>query len=72
VVSVKWEDDVLQDLQIMQIKSWKTCIRRKEQWKEIVELPRHIPGCRAVIEEEMVSVPASYRAVVLSRWVARL
>jgi hypothetical protein len=31
----KWED-VLQDLQVMKIKSGKTCVRRKEQWKEIV------------------------------------
>jgi hypothetical protein len=35
----KWED-VLQDLQIVKIKSWKTIVRRKEQWKEIVELAR--------------------------------
>jgi hypothetical protein len=35
----KWED-VLQDLQIMKIKSWKTLVRRKEQGKEIVELAK--------------------------------
>jgi hypothetical protein len=35
----KW-GDVLQDLQIMKIKSWETCVRRKEQWKEIVELAK--------------------------------
>jgi hypothetical protein len=39
----KWED-ALQDLQIMKIKSWKTCIRRKEQWKEIVELAKTHSG----------------------------
>jgi hypothetical protein len=36
----KWEKDVLQDLQIMKIKRWKTLVRRKEQWKEIVELAK--------------------------------
>jgi hypothetical protein len=35
----KWED-VPQDLQIMKIKGWRTCLRRKEQWKEIVELAK--------------------------------
>jgi hypothetical protein len=35
-----WEKDVLQDLHIMKLKSWKTCIQRKEQWKEIVELAK--------------------------------
>jgi hypothetical protein len=35
----KWED-VLQDLPIMKIVSWKTLVTRKEQWKEIVELAR--------------------------------
>jgi hypothetical protein len=37
---VKWEEDVPQDLKIMKIKSWKTLVRRKEQWKEIVELAK--------------------------------
>jgi hypothetical protein len=32
----KWED-VLQDLQIMKIKSWRTFVQRKNQWKKIVE-----------------------------------
>jgi hypothetical protein len=39
----KWED-VLQDLQIMKIKIWKTCVREKEQWKEIVELAKTHSG----------------------------
>jgi hypothetical protein len=39
----KWED-VLQDLQIMKIKSCKTCVRWKEQWKEIVELAKTHSG----------------------------
>jgi hypothetical protein len=36
----KWEEDVLQDLQIMKSKSLKTLVRRKKQWKEIVELAK--------------------------------
>jgi hypothetical protein len=39
----KWED-VLQDLQIMKIKSSKTCVRSKEQWKETVELAKTHSG----------------------------
>jgi hypothetical protein len=40
----KWEDYVLQDLQIIKIKSWKMCVRRKEQWEEIVELAKTHSG----------------------------
>jgi hypothetical protein len=36
----KWEQDVLQGLQVMKIESWKTLVRRKEQWKGIVELAK--------------------------------
>jgi hypothetical protein len=39
----EWED-VLQDLQIMKVKGWKTCVRRKGQWKEIVELAKTHSG----------------------------
>jgi hypothetical protein len=39
-----WETDVLQDLQIMKIKRWKTCVRRKEQWKKIGELAKTHSG----------------------------
>jgi hypothetical protein len=28
----------------MKIKSWKTCVRRKEQWKETVELVKTHSG----------------------------
>jgi hypothetical protein len=35
----KWED-VLQGLQIMKVKSWKTLGQRKEQWLEIVVLAK--------------------------------
>jgi hypothetical protein len=38
----KWKD--VQDLQIMKIKSWKTCVRRKEQWKETAELAKTHSG----------------------------
>jgi hypothetical protein len=40
----KWEEDVLQDLQIMKIKSWKTPVQTKEQWKEIVDLAKTHSG----------------------------
>jgi hypothetical protein len=36
----KW--DVLQDLQIMKIKSWKMCVWRKEQHKEIPSDPNSL------------------------------
>jgi DNA phosphorothioation-dependent restriction protein DptG len=36
----KWEEVVLQDLQIMKLESWKTFVRRKEQLKEIVQLAK--------------------------------
>jgi hypothetical protein len=42
--------DVLQDLQIIKIKSWKALVRRKEQWEEILSNPRPILGCRAVTD----------------------
>jgi hypothetical protein len=40
----KWKEDVLQDLQTMKLESWKMCIQRKEQWKEIVELAKTHSG----------------------------
>jgi hypothetical protein len=40
----KWKEYVVQDLQIMKIKSWKKCVRRKEQLKEIVELAKTRSG----------------------------
>jgi hypothetical protein len=35
-----------------EIKSWKTCVQTKEQWKEIVDLAKTHSGFRAVIEDE--------------------
>jgi hypothetical protein len=42
----EWED-VLQDLQIVKVKGWKTCVRRKGQWKEIVELSKSHSGLQS-------------------------
>jgi hypothetical protein len=39
----KWEN-ILQDLKNMKIQSLKACVRRKEQWKKIVELAKTHSG----------------------------
>jgi hypothetical protein len=52
----KWEG-VLQDFQFMKIKSWKTLVRRKEQWKEIVELAKTNLGLQSC-----------YRRRIEARW----
>jgi hypothetical protein len=61
----KKREDVLQDLRIMKIQSSKTCLRRQEQWKAIVELAKTHDGlyncytrrnCKLVVKLNSVAV----------------
>jgi hypothetical protein len=52
-----WEEDVLQDLQIMKIKRWKTCVRRKEQLKKIDELAKTHSGLYSCYRKRQKELP---------------
>jgi hypothetical protein len=33
----RWEDDVMADLMIENVKNWRNCIQDRKKWKDIVE-----------------------------------
>jgi hypothetical protein len=33
----RWEDDVMADLRIQNVKNWRNCIQDRRKWKDIVE-----------------------------------
>lgn len=34
---IKWENDIREDLRILKINNWKTCIHDRDKWKVVVE-----------------------------------
>jgi hypothetical protein len=36
----RWEDDVMEDIKNMNVRSWKKVAQNRESWKEVVEQVR--------------------------------
>ena len=34
---IRWEDDVRKDMQKSKVQNWKTLVRDRRRWKELVE-----------------------------------
>jgi len=33
----RWEDNIIQDFDLMKIKNWTTCVQDRAKWKEVIE-----------------------------------
>jgi hypothetical protein len=40
----RWEDDVMADLRIQNVKNWRNCIQNRKKWKGIVEKAKTYKG----------------------------
>jgi hypothetical protein len=40
----RWEDDVMADLRIRNVKNWRNCIQDTKKWKDIVEKAKTYKG----------------------------
>jgi hypothetical protein len=40
----RWEDDVMADLRIQNVKNWRNCIQDRKKWKDIVEKAKTYKG----------------------------
>jgi hypothetical protein len=44
IPKMRWEDDVLEDVRIMNVRNWKEVAQNKDSWKKVVERARTL--CR--------------------------
>jgi hypothetical protein len=40
----RWEDDVMADLSVQNVKNWINCIQDRKKWKDIVEKAKTYKG----------------------------